>query len=65
MLLAKLASKGDGPAIFALAESFDPNVLAAWGTEGVNADPAKAKMFYNMALDMGIAGAETRLDALQ
>ncbi|MGI9422010.1 MAG: hypothetical protein ACR2PA_02375 [Hyphomicrobiaceae bacterium] len=65
MVLAKLASKGSGPAIFALAESFDPNVLAAWGTEGAKADPEKAKMFYSMALKQGVANAEGRLNALE
>ena len=65
VMLARLASQGNSDAIFALAETFDPNVLAAWGTQGEEADSEKARMFYSMALAQGVDRAATRLQALQ
>ena len=36
-MLVNLASRGVSAAIFALAETYDPNVLAAWGvTDGID-----------------------------
>ncbi|HRD78271.1 MAG TPA: hypothetical protein PK264_20435 [Hyphomicrobiaceae bacterium] len=51
--------------IFALAETFDPNMLAAWSVTGVNAEPAKARELYTKALDGGVDRARARIDALQ
>jgi len=65
VMLARLASKGDSEAIFVLAETFDPNVLAAWGTRGEEANPEKARMFYTMALAQGVEKAQPRIKALQ
>ena len=65
MMLAKLASKGNSEAIFALAETFDPNVLAAWGLSGEEPNAEKAKLFYSMAQAQGIDQAQVRLNALQ
>lgn len=64
-ILAKLASRGNAAAIFALAESFDPNVLAAWGASGQVAQPEKAKIFYSMALSQGVEAAIPRLKGLE
>ena len=60
---AGLAGRGD--AQFALAETFDPNVLAAWGTRGVAADVEKARAHYQVALGLGFATARERLKGLQ
>ena len=65
IMLARLASQGNSNAVFALAETFDPNVLAAWGTHGEEANSEKAKMFYSMALSQGVSRAEMRIKALQ
>jgi len=54
-----------GAVTFALAETFDPNMLAAWGSRGVSADVAKARALYRKALSLGAARAQARLDALQ
>lgn len=62
--LAQLATSGNGQAVFALAETYDPNMLAAWAITNIPADPAKARMFYSMALSRGIASARQRLMAL-
>ncbi len=50
---------------FALAETYDPNMLAAWGTRGVAADVAKARALYRKALSLGAERAQVRLDALK
>ena len=56
---------GQGAVSFALAETYDPNMLAAWGTRGVTADAAKARALYHKAFDLGVTQAEKRLDALR
>jgi hypothetical protein len=53
-----------GAILFALAETYDPNMLAAWGTRGVEADAVKARALYRKAFDLGVARAQNRLDAL-
>jgi hypothetical protein len=63
-LLAQLASSGDTEAVFALAETYDPNILAAWALQGVEADVGKARLFYSMALSRGLKKAQQRLLAL-
>lgn len=51
-------------AAMALAETFDPNMLAAWGARGVDADVRRARALYGRALGEGILKAKQRLDAL-
>ena len=53
-----------GAILFALAETYDPNMLAAWGTRGLVADAIKARALYRKAFDLGVARAQSRLDAL-
>ncbi len=65
IMLAKLASRGNSEAIFALAETYDPNVLAAWGTHGQESNPERARMFYSMALAQGVERAKVRIKALE
>jgi hypothetical protein len=56
-----------GPILFALAETYDPNMLAAWATPPgkVDANVSRARAFYGQALDLGVARARSRLQALQ
>lgn len=54
-----------GPVTFALAETYDPNMLAAWGSRGVAADVTKARALYRKALSLGVDHAQNRLEALQ
>ena len=54
-----------GPITFALAETYDPNMLAAWGTRGVAADVTKARSLYFKARDLGVVRAQVRLDQLK
>jgi TPR repeat protein len=64
-MLAGADDGGQGAVSFALAETYDPNMLAAWGTRGVAADAAKARALYRKAFDLGVARAQNRLDALR
>jgi hypothetical protein len=57
---------GDNAATsFALAETYDPNMLAAWDARGVEADAKKARELYNKALSLGLKRARARLEALR
>lgn len=62
---AEDGSPGQAPVSFALAETYDPNMLAAWGTRGVAADVARARALYHRALEGGVRRAQARLDALK
>lgn len=63
--LAGADNGAQGPVTFALAETYDPNMLAAWGSRGIAADVAKARALYRRAVSLGVARAQARLDALQ
>lgn len=52
-------------AAFALAEAFDPNVLASLNLVGVRSEVERARQLYAKALSGGVAAARQRLDALQ
>lgn len=56
---------GSGEAVFMLAETFDPNVLAALGVAGVQAEPAMARRLYETASGLGMTAAWRRLEALR
>ncbi len=55
---------GSAPALFALAETYDPAVLSAWGTIGTQGDARKAHELYAKALAAGVAEAKDRLQEL-
>ena len=59
----ELASTPEGA--FMLAETYDPNVLAALGIAGVAAETDTARRHYETALEMGVAAAGKRLEALE
>jgi TPR repeat protein len=52
-------------AVFALAETYDPNMLAAWNIRGVTADARLARELYRKAASLGLARAERRLGLLE
>lgn len=64
-LLARDDLVETGEASFILAETYDPNVLAALGVTSVPADAGTARRLYDAALSKGIAAAAQRLDALE
>jgi len=51
-------------ATFVLAETFDPNILAATGTREVRAEVERARMLYGKALAGGVEAARNRLQGL-
>jgi uncharacterized protein YoxC len=61
VVLERAAETGNARALFALAETFDPVVLSAWGTLGTRGDPARARELYAKALAGGVQEAESRL----
>jgi hypothetical protein len=64
-LLARVGNDPRGLVPFTLAETYDPNMLAAWGTRDIAPDIEKAKGLYAEALSLGYAGAGQRLDLLK
>jgi hypothetical protein len=65
IVLERAAETGSAPALFALAETYDPAILAAWGTFGTQGDVAKARELYAKAFASGVQEARDRLNALR
>jgi curved DNA-binding protein CbpA len=63
IVLERAAEIGSAPALFALAETYDPVVLSAWGTVGTQGDVSKARELYAKAFAGGIREARDRLNA--
>jgi hypothetical protein len=63
-ILERAGESGHPTAAFALAETYDPNMLAAWGTVGTQGDVGRARALYGKALAGGVVEADTRLKAL-
>jgi len=61
IVLERAAETGNAQALFALAETFDPVVLSAWGTLGTRGDAARARELYAKALAGGVQEAKSRL----
>jgi chemotaxis protein histidine kinase CheA len=61
IVLERAAETGDGRALFALAETFDPSVLSTWGTVGTLGDAARAQELYAKALAGGVEEARSRV----
>jgi hypothetical protein len=65
IVLERAAESGNAQASFVLAETYDPVILSAWGTQGTRGEAAKAREHYAKALAGGIREAKDRLDALR
>ena len=63
-VLEQVVEPAGAPALFALAETYDPAVLAKWGTVGTLGDVARARELYTRALVAGAPEAKARLLAL-
>jgi curved DNA-binding protein CbpA len=63
VVLERAAEMGSAPALFALAETYDPAILSAWGTFGTQGDVGKAQELYARAFAGGIREARDRLNA--
>lgn len=64
-ILKELVGEANPAAVMMLAETFDPNMLAAWSARGAAADADLARTLYRSALAMGLIRAQQRLDALE
>ncbi|GIQ77020.1 hypothetical protein [Bradyrhizobium sp. RD5-C2] len=64
LVLERAVEMGSAQASFALAETYDPLVLAKWGTYGTRGDASRARALYAKADAAGIKEAKARLDAL-
>jgi len=60
--LERATESGSPIAAFALAETYDPAVLSAWGAVGTRSDSAKARQLYATAAAGGVEAARDRLD---
>ncbi len=64
LLLTRALKAGDARAAFALAETYDPVVLARWRVRGIKPDAALARRYYEQALAGGLGDAQARIAAL-
>lgn len=64
VVLEHAAELGSAPASFALAETYDPSLLAKWGASGTRGDTSKARELYARAAAGGVKEARERFDAL-
>jgi hypothetical protein len=58
IVLERAVETGNAQATFALAETYDPNVLATWRTRGSRGDATKARDLYAGAYEGGIKAGE-------
>jgi curved DNA-binding protein CbpA len=65
IVLERAAEMGSAPALFTLAETYDPAILSAWGTLGTQGDVGKARELYAKAFASGVREAKDRLNALR
>jgi hypothetical protein len=63
-VLERAAELGSAQASFALAETYDPNILVKWGAYGTRSDAIRARELYARAEAGGIKEAKARFDAL-
>lgn len=65
LVLERAVEMGSAQASFALAETYDPLVLAKWGTYGTLGNASRAKALYALADSAGIKAAKARVEALR
>jgi hypothetical protein len=63
-LLKRAAETGSAQATFALAETYDPNILSIWKAHGTRGDATKARNPYAKTYSGGIKAAKDRSQAL-
>jgi hypothetical protein len=64
-VLERAAAADNPEALLALAETYDPIMLAAWGVRGADANAEQARRLYAKALQAGVDAAGIRLRLLQ
>ncbi|KRP85235.1 hypothetical protein AOQ73_39215 [Bradyrhizobium pachyrhizi] len=65
LVLERAVEMGSAQASFALAETYDPLILAKWGTYGTRGDERRAQDLYAKANAAGVHEAKSRLEALR
>jgi hypothetical protein len=63
-ILSARATSGDASAEFALAETYDPNLLKVWNVTNVDGHAGYARRLYDAALRDGRSDAAARITAL-
>jgi len=64
VVFQRAAEAGNAVAALALGASYDPVILGRLSMRGVEADVAKARIWYQKAKDLGATEAARRLDVL-
>ena len=64
LMLQRAAEAGDVHAALALASTFDPNTIQKLGIQGLAADEAMARLWYERAAQFGSPEAPQRLQQL-
>jgi TPR repeat protein len=64
LMLQRAAEAGDVHAALALASTFDPNTIQELGIQGLTADEAMARLWYERAAQFGSPEAPQRLQQL-
>ena len=64
-MLQDRAGSGEPRALFALAETYDPHMLASWSAGDAEPSVTYARFLYEAARRGGIAEAQTRIEALR
>ena len=62
--LERASELGSAQATFALAETYDPQILPKWGAYGTRSDASRARELYTKAEAAGITEAKQRFEAL-
>ncbi|WP_449380088.1 hypothetical protein [Bradyrhizobium sp. UFLA05-112] len=62
--LERASELGSAQATFALAETYDPQILPKWGAYGTRSDASRARELYAKAEAAGITEAKQRFEAL-
>jgi hypothetical protein len=65
LLLERAAEAQDGYAAFLLAQTYDPAVLGTQDMRSITPDPAKARSWYEKAVQFGSEEAQQRLAQMQ
>src|SRR6185312_9564556 len=65
IVLERAIEMGSVQASFSLAETYDPLILAKWGTLGTRSDAVRAQDLYAKAGGAGIKEAKARIEALR
>jgi TPR repeat protein len=64
LMLQRAAEAGDVHAALALASTYDPNTIQKLGIQGLAADEAMARLWYERAAQFGSPEAPQRLQQL-